>query len=157
LLKRRAEHNDGELSTLEEITLHQFDIEKIQLLQDICRNLKILYLQSNQIGKIGMSSLHTQVRLRLTKSENLGRLKSLEYLNLALNNIQKIENLQGCESLRKLDLTMNFVIDLESVASLTANSFLRELYLTGNPCTSISGYRSYVIATLPQLQVHGIN
>ena len=26
-------------------------------------------------------------------------------------------------------------------------------YLTGNPCTDFQGYRDYVIATLPQLQV----
>ena len=28
-------------------------------------------------------------------SENVGRLKKLEYLNLALNNITRIENLEG--------------------------------------------------------------
>jgi len=27
--------------------------------------------------------------------ENVGRLKKLEYLNLALNNVEKIENLEG--------------------------------------------------------------
>ena len=30
--------------------------------------------------------------------ENVGRLKQLEYLNLALNNIEKIENLEGAYS-----------------------------------------------------------
>lgn len=29
---------------------------------------------------------------------------------------------------------------------------MRELYLTGNPCTDYEGYRDYVIATLPRLQ-----
>ena len=28
-------------------------------------------------------------------SENVGRLKKLEYLNLALNNVELIENLEG--------------------------------------------------------------
>ena len=28
-------------------------------------------------------------------SENVGRLKKLEYLNLALNNVEKVENLEG--------------------------------------------------------------
>lgn len=28
-------------------------------------------------------------------TENVGKLKKLEYLNLALNNIEKIENLEG--------------------------------------------------------------
>ncbi len=28
LIRKRAEHNEGELSTLEEVSLHQQDIEK---------------------------------------------------------------------------------------------------------------------------------
>lgn len=28
-------------------------------------------------------------------SENVGKLKNLEYLNIALNNIERIENLEG--------------------------------------------------------------
>ena len=84
LLRRRSEHNEGELSTLEEISLHQFDIEKIENLDKYCRKLKILYLQNNVIPRM----------------ENLSRLKDLEYLNLALNNVTKIENIEGCESLK---------------------------------------------------------
>ena len=84
LLRRRSEHNEGELSTLEEISLHQFDIEKIENLDKYCRKLKILYLQNNVIPRM----------------ENLSRLKDLEYLNLALNNFTKIENIEGCESLK---------------------------------------------------------
>jgi protein TilB len=57
---------------------------------------------------------------------------------MALNNISKIENIEGCESLRKLDFTVNF-IELESFKesceNLEKNHGLRELYLTGNPCT----------------------
>jgi hypothetical protein len=80
--------------------------------------------------------------------------QDLEYLNLALNNITKLQNLQRCESLQKLDLTVNFVpkAGLLSLPSLTGNYNLRELYLTGNPCTDWEGYRPYVIATLLQLQ-----
>ena len=55
LLLRRAEHNDRELSTLQEITLHQFDLEKIELLDVYCRELRIVFLQNNQIQKIGAS------------------------------------------------------------------------------------------------------
>jgi protein TilB len=54
LLRRRSEHNEGILSTLKEISLHQFDIEKIENLDVYCRKLEILYLQSNQISKIGI-------------------------------------------------------------------------------------------------------
>lgn len=135
MVRKRAEHNEGEISTLEEISLHQQDLERIEHLDRWCPNLKILYLQNNLIPKI----------------ENVSRLKDLRYLNLALNNITKIENLRGCEFLEKLDLTVNFVDDLLSVESLRDNRNLRELFLTGNPCTDYDGYRDYVIATLPQL------
>ncbi|CAF3496652.1 unnamed protein product [Rotaria sp. Silwood1] len=136
LIRKRAEHNEGQLSTLEEVSLHQQDIEKIEHLDKWCRELRILYLQSNLISKI----------------ENVSRLKNLEYLNLALNNIEYIENLSGCESLNKLDLTLNFIGILSSVENLRDNIHLADLYLTGNPCVDHEGYRDYVIATLPQLQ-----
>ena len=102
LIRKRSEHNEGEISTLEEIALHQENIDKIQLIDRHCRYLKILLLQNNLISKI----------------ENLNMLKRLEYLNLALNNIEVIENLEGLESLKKLDLTLNFIGNLQSVKSL---------------------------------------
>ncbi|CAG2058343.1 unnamed protein product, partial [Timema podura] len=55
LLRKRAEHNEGEISSLEELTLHQEDIEKIEHIQKWCKELRILYLQNNLIAKIGMS------------------------------------------------------------------------------------------------------
>jgi len=105
LIRKSAEHNEGEIFSLEELSLHQRDIEKIEHIDRWCRDLKILYLQSNLIPKI----------------ENVGRLKKLEYLNLALNLIERIENLEGCEFLRKLDLTVNFVGELTSIQSLEGN------------------------------------
>uniref|UniRef100_A0A4W4GQG7 Leucine-rich repeat-containing protein 6 n=1 Tax=Electrophorus electricus TaxID=8005 RepID=A0A4W4GQG7_ELEEL len=136
LIRRRAEHNNCEIFSLEEVSLHQQDIERIEHINKWCRDLKILYLQNNLIPKI----------------ENVGRLKKLEYLNLALNNIEVIENLEGCESLQKLDLTVNFVGRLSSVETLSQNVHLHELYLVGNPCAEFQGYRQYVLACLPQLQ-----
>ncbi|XP_034947440.1 protein tilB homolog [Chelonus insularis] len=136
LIRKKSEHNEGEISTLEEISLHQENIEKIELIDRLCRHLTILLLQNNLIAKI----------------ENLNMLKKLEYLNLALNNIEVIENLEGLESLEKLDLTLNFIGDLRSIKSLRHNENLRQLFLTGNPCADYSGYRDYVIATLPQLK-----
>eukprot|EP00191_Tetraselmis_sp_GSL018_P021911 CAMPEP_0177623738 /NCGR_PEP_ID=MMETSP0419_2-20121207/29069_1 /TAXON_ID=582737 /ORGANISM="Tetraselmis sp., Strain GSL018" /LENGTH=115 /DNA_ID=CAMNT_0019124323 /DNA_START=291 /DNA_END=635 /DNA_ORIENTATION=- len=107
MIRSRAEHNEGMVSNLEEIALHQQNIEKIELLGFICKHLKILYLQNNLIGKL----------------QNLNKLKELEYLNMAVNNIIKIENLQRCESLSRLDLTVNFVdkAGLLSIHSLRAN------------------------------------
>ncbi|XP_063316996.1 dynein axonemal assembly factor 11 [Pelmatolapia mariae] len=136
LIRRRAEHNECEIFSLEEVSLHQQDIERIEHLDRWCRELRILYLQNNLIPRI----------------ENVGRLKKLEYLNLALNNIEVIENLEGCESLQKLDLTVNFVGRLSSVESLRHNIHLQELFLVGNPCTQFEGYRQFVVATLPQLK-----
>jgi protein TilB len=80
-------------------------------------------------------------------------LQDLEYLNLAINNIAKVQNLQRCESLQRLDLTINFIpkAGLISLCSLAANYNLRDLFLTGNPCTDWPGYRQYVVAKLPQL------
>jgi protein TilB len=65
--------------------------------------------------------------MQILISENVSRLKKLEYLNLALNNIERIENLEGCESLQKLDLTVNFIGELTGVRSLKANIHLQSL------------------------------
>ncbi len=79
LLRKRSEHNEGIISTMEELTLHQEELEGInEVLGTTCRKLKILYLQNNLIPKM----------------ENLHHLKDLEYLNMALNNCKKIEGLQ---------------------------------------------------------------
>jgi protein TilB len=136
LLRRRAEHNEGCLSNLKEIALHQQDIEKIELVGDACRQLEILYLCNNYISKI----------------EGLRHLKCLKYLNLAVNNITVIDGLQSCEALERLDLTLNFIADLTCVQTLLANPSLESLHLTGNPCTKTEGYRAYVVHTLPQLK-----
>ena len=115
-LKKRAEHNYGRLFDLEEISLHQLNIRKIENLDKFCRNLKIIYLQDNAIMKL----------------ENLKRLKLLEYLNISMNAIEVIEGLENCESLRKLDLTLNFIGKISSIYSLRNNQHLEDLYLVGN-------------------------
>eukprot|EP00429_Kryptoperidinium_foliaceum_P071764 CAMPEP_0176059662 /NCGR_PEP_ID=MMETSP0120_2-20121206/29734_1 /TAXON_ID=160619 /ORGANISM="Kryptoperidinium foliaceum, Strain CCMP 1326" /LENGTH=408 /DNA_ID=CAMNT_0017393201 /DNA_START=166 /DNA_END=1391 /DNA_ORIENTATION=- len=127
------------LPDLEEVALHQQELEKIENLEACCRHIKILLLQNNIIPKM----------------EGLSKLKELEYLNLALNNISMIEGIEGCESLNKLDMTVNFVgvEELEeSVYNLKANIMLEDLYMTGNPCEDWSGFRPYVVAHLPQLK-----
>lgn len=142
LLRRRAEHNEGVLETLEEITLHQFDIERIELLH-FCPNLRILYLQNNQIRRI----------------ENL-RHTHLVYLNLALNNITVIDerakrSLESCECLKKLDLTINFIADFSSISNLRGCYSLTELHLSGNPVSSEPNYREFTIQTLHLLCLDG--
>ena len=77
LIKKKTEHHDGLLADLEEITLHQLEIERIEVIGTLCRKLQILYLQNNIIERI----------------EGLAHCKDLRYLNLALNNVSKIEGL----------------------------------------------------------------
>lgn len=118
LLRKRAEHNEGMLTTLEEISLHQQNIEKIEHFDKFCRHIQILLLQNNQIDRM----------------ENLRKLKELKYLNLALNNISLIEGIGRCESLEKLDLTCNFVEAkdyLESLRNLQKCEAIREIFLLG--------------------------
>lgn len=112
MIRTRAEHNDKEICSLEEVSLHQQNIERIEHLDRWCRNLKILYLQNNLIPRMGeagprvgrtgeglpaevwRSGGDAQIPL-FDLPENLGHLKKLQYLNLALNNIEVIENLEG--------------------------------------------------------------
>ena len=139
LLRKRAEHNEMMLSTLEEVSLHQQNIGRIQNLDVYCRHLMILMLQNNLIEKM----------------EGLSKLKELEYLNLAVNSVSKVEGIKRCESLNKLDLTLNF-IDLEdlkdSCEEMEWCENLAEAYFTGNPCTDWEHFREYVIAKCPQIQ-----
>jgi len=139
LLRKKSEHNEGTLPELEEISLHQLEIEKIEVIGTLCRKLKILYLQNNIISKI----------------ENLNHLKEVEYINLALNNVTLIEGLSSCEFLNKLDLTVNFIplSGLEtSMNNLQANRNLKELYVVGNPFSDWPGHKDYIINALPWLE-----
>lgn len=53
LIRRNAEHNECVIFSLEELSLHQQEIERLEHIDKWCRDLKILYLQNNLIGKIG--------------------------------------------------------------------------------------------------------
>lgn len=102
MIRKRAEHNDSQICSLEEVSLHQQNIEKIEHIERWCRNLKILYLQNNLIPRIGEpppplppGPAPPPQPCVLLLAENLSHLKKLQYLNLALNNIEVIENLEG--------------------------------------------------------------
>jgi len=172
LLRKRSEHNEGLVSSLEELALHQEELQSIgPILGRTCgKTLKILLLQNNVINRMVPSELKL--------------FRSLEYLNLALNNITRIEGLRNMEWVRKLDLTLNFInLDVleESIDELMGCRSLVELFLLGNPCMGLNvdnddmsgtndtsqeegvvdkgqkqvgwrGCRAYVIARLPTLQ-----
>ncbi|MCO5575060.1 hypothetical protein L7F22_028857 [Adiantum nelumboides] len=87
MLKRRAEHNDGILYTLEELVLQEEGLDRIdKTLGTLCPHLKHLYMPNNLIPRI----------------ENLSRLKELQYLNLALNNITKVYDRKPMPRLARL-------------------------------------------------------
>ena len=73
LLRKKCEHNEGMISTLEEVTLHQEELESMRGV-GCMKYLKILYLQNNIISKM----------------EDLHHCKQLEYLNIGLNCIAKV-------------------------------------------------------------------
>ena len=84
--------------------------------------------------------------------ENLHKLKELNYLNLALNNISLIENIDRCESLSKLDLTCNFISCenlFKSLLNLKKCKSIREVYFLGNPFTDFEDHRELIIALVP--------
>lgn len=159
LLRRRSEHNEGLVSTLEELALHQEELTSIgPILGRTCgRTLRILLLQNNCLGPTLLE--------RETRS-----LKQLTYLNLALNNLVALGDRPGvlsrCEFLEKLDLTLNF-IDVDALEDMVDELMqlrsLRELFLLGNPCmghddavvsgSGGSGSTNDIAALAQQLQI----
>jgi protein TilB len=170
LIRKRSEHNSGLVSTLEELALHQEELQSIgPVLGRTCgKTLKILLLQNNVIERLEYNEMKF--------------FRSLEYVNLALNNLTTLgdSGLSGMEWLKKLDVTLNFLdVDClrESVGELEGCGRLEEVFLIGNPCMGVdlnaggqedgrgtttasasaatkgwSGCRPYIIARLPNLK-----
>lgn len=64
LIRKKSEHNECVIYTLEELSLHQEDVDKIEHINNWCKDLQILYLQSNLISKIGIKSVfHNQASI----------------------------------------------------------------------------------------------
>lgn len=129
------------LSSLQEVSLHQLRLTDVSILPSLCKRLKILYLQANNLTSVAV----------------LGKLKALEYLNIAMNRVSSLQGLQRCESLSKLDLTLNSLADaralLDATDVLQHTQALRELFLMGNTCqTRFPAWRTLVIGRLPQLR-----
>jgi protein TilB len=169
LIRKRSEHNESLVSNLEEIALHKEELEAVGpiLGRASGKTLKILLLQNNIIQRL----LPADFR----------HFKSLEYLNVALNNIEVVEGIGHLEFLNKLDFTLNFIhLDRleESVACLSKLRSLKELFMIGNPCMNVvddadadtvasngkeqsktrkknqgwANTRMYLVAKLPQLE-----
>ena len=66
LLVSRAEHNDGHLPTLEEISLHQQKLEKIEYINRVCADLKILQFQVDKfLSPENFFSVELQQNMRI--------------------------------------------------------------------------------------------
>lgn len=77
---QKAEHNEGLLSTLEEVALHQLNIERIEVLGRACRQLKILYLQNNLIQKFeNLHQLKAKLPLNTFCSGRAGRAETRQW------------------------------------------------------------------------------
>ena len=63
----------------------------------------LAFLVVANIFSPGNPGMISQVARCFSWLPGLNKLKELEYLNLALNNISKIEGIEGCESLKKWD------------------------------------------------------
>lgn len=61
MLRRRAEHNDGLLLSLEEVALHRQGLERLEGLQEACPRLKIALLQDNLIPRIGARRVEARI------------------------------------------------------------------------------------------------
>nr|CAD7426356.1 unnamed protein product [Timema monikensis] len=89
LLRKRAEHNEGEISSLEELTLHQEDIEKIEHIQKWCKELKILYLQNNLIAKIGHEMrMKDRIPKKALQNKEKGRRPQTSLMDQAQKDIE---------------------------------------------------------------------
>jgi len=137
------------------------------LLLQVWVKMPCVYLSSYALASTSNNGTQNNVIERMDPA-HLKLFRSLEYVNLALNNISMIEMPRGgMEWLRKLDLTLNFVgLDSleESIDSLASCRSLEELFLLGNPCMGIEGKsddskqagwkgcRAYVVARLPTLK-----
>ena len=62
---------------------------------------QILLYEANNIV------LNSNIKCIFVFVENVGRLKKLEYLNLALNNVEIIENLEGKSNLELVLLSLS--------------------------------------------------
>lgn len=77
-------------------------------------------------------------------TENVGRLKKLEYLNLALNNVERIENLEGKYSaiwhIYGFGIQMYFLVQLSftGVLLMAGLGYYTCVTLNVNPCSNLA-------------------
>ncbi|XP_067145692.1 leucine-rich repeat-containing protein 51 [Apteryx mantelli] len=104
-------------------------------------------LRLNNNGLRGLAGLAAALEQLLAAPERL------RWLDLSFNALPAIDPvLTRYHDLRRLDLHANGIRSLAEVDKLAALPRLRRLTLHGNPVEEQRGYRSYVLAALPQLR-----
>ena len=105
-----------------------------------CPNLVIAYLQNN--------------RINLSDLSNLSYFKELRKLDLSNNNIKnlpEVETLSSLIRLKEFYLHSNQITSWQNLTDLTKMGSLIHLTLFKNPVASTSGYRHYVVNSMPNL------
>ena len=105
-----------------------------------CYNLSIAYLQGNRLS--------TQEFPLLATFQNLFK------LDLSNNNLKELPNKQTFShmySLRILYLHENQITTWEEMSKLTALPSILHITLFDNACSSIEGYRLYMVNSIPTL------
>ncbi|GMH62812.1 hypothetical protein TrRE_jg11642 [Triparma retinervis] len=89
----------------------------------------------------------------LTSLEGIEAMHALERLNASGNKVQDSSPLRPLKLLKSVRLSRNDIKDLESAVSFVDSKNLSDLTLSGNPCASLSQYRSFAVFTLTSVEV----
>jgi hypothetical protein len=136
--KIRTIENLEQMSSLTKLDLSSNAISKIQHLHHVAASLTDLNLADNRIARL----------------ENLGTLTRLTRLNLNGNAIARVPpSLAALQNLQELRLADNALSILNDVQHLRPLSNLVNLALHDNPMAALPHYRSFVVYTLPFLDI----
>ncbi|XP_032665825.1 protein phosphatase 1 regulatory subunit 42-like isoform X1 [Odontomachus brunneus] len=115
---------------------------------DVCKSLKVMYLQNNNISKI--KNLHSACNLThlylqhnvIMKMENLEFLENLQKLYLGHNNIIVVEGLENLKQLQELHIESQRIPPGESFcfeprSAFTLSTCLKILNISDNNMTSL--------------------
>ena len=150
------------LTNLEVLQLgynHVTDIVSLNLHK--CKNLKVLFLQGNDIARIdGLNESYELRELVLDKNRVkyvdtnafLG-LTNLRELRLEENGLRSLSNFRNVHNLQLLYLGMNRISDMNEIDKLSSIPFLMELTLANNPVSRKQLYRANVIRRMPTLKI----
>ncbi|XP_068110533.1 leucine-rich repeat-containing protein 9 [Hyperolius riggenbachi] len=125
------------------------------------RNLKLLYLQGNEISHVegldGLQFLQELIldhnRIKHVTETSFAKLSSLVSLRLEENRLRDVNNLLPLIQLRKLFIGCNKIQEISEIEKLEAIPALSELSISGNPLSRKMFHRQLVILRLQNLQI----